>query len=331
MQGLGSVQALNTVRIGTRIDGHLVSMALREGQEVKAGEVLAHIDARPYQAAVRQSEANLRRDQAELRGAKIDLERMLAARAYTSGQSIDNQRAKVEQLEATIDSDQAQIDSARVQLDYATIRSPIAGRVGLRSIDPGNIVRADDASAIVVVTQLHPIGVVFTLPEDALAAVRIQLASGRSLDVSAYGRDERTRLAEGVLSTIDNTVDRKTGTFRLKAIFANDDDALWPGQFISAQLHLGVRRDCTVVPESAVQLGPDGPYVYVIQPDGAAAIRAVAAGAAQDGFAVIERGLQPGERIVTEGQHRLKPGSRVAEVAQEAARAPERRSAAATP
>ena len=318
LKGLGTVQSLNTVRIGSRVDGHLLSVVFREGQEVRAGDLLAQVDPRPYQAVLRQAAANLQRDQAGLRSARSDLERMLAIGGYTSRQVIDNQRSKIEQLEATVDADHAQLESARLQLEYAAIRSPIDGRIGLRAVDEGNILRAGDATAIAVVTQIRPIAVVFTLAEDALTDVWYQLATGRTLTVTVYGRNATARLAEGTLLSIDNTVDRRTGTFRLKAVFSNDNGRLWPGEFVNAHLHLATRRDRVAVPETTVQFGPQGSYAYVIGRDGTVAMREVAAAPAQDGTAVIEHGLRPGERIVVEGQHRLRPGSRVVEVAPEA-------------
>lgn len=317
--GLGTVQAFNTVTVSSRVDGQLQKLAFQEGQDVHAGDVLAQIDPRPLQATLRQTEANLRRDQAQLQSVKTEFERILnlATREFASLQSVDLQRALVLQLEASVEADRAQIDSAKVQLEYTVIRSPIDGRTGLRFVDEGNMIRAADPTGIVVVMQLQPIAVIFALPEDDLPKINNRLATGASPTVTAFGRDGQTVLAEGTLAMIDNTIDRKTGTFKLKAHFANERHTLWPGQFVNARLHLSTRRGGVVVAEAAVQRGSGGSHVFIIEPDGTVAMRAVDVAQTQNGTALIDEGLSPGERVVVEGQHRLQPGSRIIEVKSE--------------
>src|SRR6266446_729077 len=313
---LGTVQALNTVTIRSRVDGQLQALRFHEGEEVHAGDVLAMIDPRPLQATLRQMEANLRRDQAQLRSAEAELERTrkLAMRDLASRQSLDIQTAQVQQLEAAIDADQAQIDNAKIQLEYTVIRSPIDGRVGLRLVDEGNMIRGSDTAGIVVVRKLRPAAVICALPEEDLPKINSALSTLRTLKVTAFGRDGQTVLAEGTLTTVDNVIDRKTGTFKLKAQFPNEKKTLWPGQFVNARLHLATRPGSIVVSEAAVQHGPDGTYVFVIALDNTVAMRKIKVAGLQGGVAVILDGLSLGERVVVEGQHRLQPGSHVFEV-----------------
>jgi multidrug efflux system membrane fusion protein len=313
--GLGTVQAFNRVTVSSRVDGQLQKLAFREGQEVRAGDVLAQLDPRPFQAALREAEANLRRDQAQLQSARAQLERILnlATRDFASRVSVDAQRALVVQFEASVEADQAQIDHAKVQLEYTSIRSPISGRTGLRVVDEGNMIRAADPTGIVVVMQLQPIAVIFALPEDDLPKINDRLAAGDPPTVTAFGRDGQTILAVGALATIDNTIDRKTGTFKLKAYFTNERHTLWPGQFVDARLHLSTRKGGVVVSEAAVQRGPEGTHVFVIAPDNTVAMRVIKVAQTQNGAALVDEGLRPGERVVVEGQHRLEPGSRVIE------------------
>jgi len=313
--GLGAVQAFNTVRVSSRVDGQLDKLEFQEGQDVHAGDVLARIDPRPFQAALRQMEANLRRDQAQLSSAKVELDRTLAlaTREFASRQNVDIRRSSVEQLEAAIEADQALIDNAKVQLEYTVIRAPINGRAGLRLVDEGNMIRASDPTGIVVLTQLQPIAVVFALPEEDLPKINSLLSPGVSPAVTAFGRDGKTILAEGVLATVDNVIDRKTGTFKLKAHFANDRNTLWPGQFVNARVHLGTQRGI-VVSEAAVQRGPEGAYVFVIEADDRVAMRRIRVAQTENGTALLEEGLAAGERVVVEGQHRLQPGSRVIDI-----------------
>ncbi len=312
----GTIQAVNTVTVRSRVDGQLQSLRFREGQDVRAGDVLAILDSRPLQATLRQMEANLRRDQAQLRSAEADLDRTrkLALRDLASRQNLDVGVAQVQQLEAAIDADQAQIDNAKIQLEYTVIRSSIDGRVGLRLVDEGNMIHASDTEGIVVVRQLQPAAAIFALPEEDLPKINSRLAANSSPTITAFGRDGRTVLAEGTLTTVDSVIDRNTGTFKLKALFGNEKRTLWPGQFVNVRLHLATRPGSIVVSEATVQHGPDGTYVFVIAPDNTVAMRAIRVAQMQNGIAVIEAGLSPGDRVVLEGQHRLQSGSRVFEV-----------------
>jgi multidrug efflux system membrane fusion protein len=312
LNGLGNVQGFNTVTIRSRVDGQLERVAFKEGQDVKAGEVLAQIDPRPFQAVLDQTLARRKQNEALLANAKRDLERdvtLLAEKAGTA-QKADTQRSLVEQLEATLRADDAAIDAARVQLGYATIRSPIDGRAGIRLLDEGNVVRTQDTSGLVVVTQLRPLSVVFTLSEQYAQAIRAEAQKG-VLSVIALGRDNVSRLAEGVLSVIDNQIDSTTGTLRLKATFANDSLELWPGQFVNVRLRLEVRKAATVVPAQVVQRGPSGAFAFVVSAEDAVQMRPLQVGRIEDGLALIDSGLEPGERVVLDGHYRLQPGSKV--------------------
>jgi len=315
--GIGTVEALKTVTVGSRVDGQLLTLQFKEGQPVHAGDIVAQLDPRPFQATVHQMEANIRRDQARLRGAEAELGRLssLAVRDFASRSSIDNQKAQVAEFVAAIEADTAQLDRAKIELDYATIRSPIDGRAGLKLIDEGNLIHAGDRAGIVVVTQIQPITVVFALPEDDLPRVNQRLASGATAAVTAFGRDGHTVLAEGTLATIDNVIDRKTGTFKLKARFANEKSTLWPGQFVNVRVHIATRHEGVVMPEAALQRGPEGAYVYVIEPNNTVSMRAVKTAPSQNGTVLVDAGLGTGERVVVEGQFRLQPGSAIIEVA----------------
>jgi membrane fusion protein, multidrug efflux system len=313
LTGLGSVIAFNTATIKPQIDGKLIKINFQEGQDVKAGDVLALIDPRPFEATLRQMEANQKRDQAQLVNARADLQRYfdLAKRDFASRQSVETQQAQVGQLEASVAADQAQIDNARVNLDYTTIRAPFDGRTGIRIVDAGNVVHAADTTGLVIVTQLQPISVVFTLPADNLPAVARAAAAG-ALPVLAFSRDNQTRLGEGALAVIDNMIDATTGTVKLKATFVNADRALWPGQFVNARLLVATRRNGIAVPAAVVQRGPQGTYAFVIKPDQTVEMRLIAVDQVQDGVALIAEGLKPGEHVVVDGQYRLQPGSKVA-------------------
>jgi membrane fusion protein, multidrug efflux system len=312
IQGLGTVQAENTVTIRSRVDGELQHILFTEGQEVRAGDPLAQIDPRPFQAVLDQAVARKAQDEAQLANAQRDLARYeaLAQRDFSSRQQADTQKALMAQLQAQVAGDQAAIDSARVQLDYATIRSPIDGRVGFRLVDQGNIVHASDPNGIVVVTQERPVSIVFTLPEADLAEVRAAMARG-PLTVSVTGGNGGSHPADGVLKLIDNEVDPATGTMRLKAEFPNADDALWPGMFATVRLLVRTDRAALTVPSSAVERGPDGLHVYVIRPDATVELRPVQAARFGSKVAEIDAGLQEGERIVVSGQLKVQPGARV--------------------
>jgi multidrug efflux system membrane fusion protein len=298
--------------VKARVDGHLDRIAFVEGQDVTEGEVLAQIDPRPFQAQLAQARAAKSRNEALLANAKLDLERitMLAAREAATRQSLDTQRALVRQLEAAIQGDEAAIDSATVQLGYTTITSPIAGRTGMRLVDKGNIIRTTDSTGLVVIAQLQPIAVIFALPQDALGEITNEMAAG-SLKVLAYNRDRTALLGEGVLVLVDNQIEGATGTLRLKAVFDNKDNALWPGQFVNARLQLRVRRDVATVPAEVIQHGAKGPFAYVVKPDQSVEQRGVRVGYSRDGVTIVEDGLAIDEVIVLDGQYKLRPGARV--------------------
>jgi multidrug efflux system membrane fusion protein len=313
LRGLGTVQAYNTVTVHSRVDGEIVKIAFTEGQDVKTGDLLAELDPRPLQAQLDQATAKQAQDQAQLDNAKLDLARFqtLGQREFASRQSIDTQAATVRQLDATIKGDQAMIDNAKVQLGYTTITSPIDGRTGVRLVDQGNIVHATDPTGLVVITQLRPISLVFTLAEDNLPAISKAMA-GRALTVIALSRDEKDQYGEGTLSLVDNQIDQSTGTVRLKATFPNTDLALWPGQFVNARLLLRTESNVVTVPSDAVQRGAQGMYAYVVKPDSTVTLQPVKVGQISAGTAVIESGIEEGQRVVVAGQYRLQPGAKVA-------------------
>jgi membrane fusion protein, multidrug efflux system len=318
LEGLGSVQAFNTVTVRARVDGEVKKIAFIEGQDVHAGDLLAQIDPDPYRAALAQTVAKKGQDEAQLANARVDQKRYedLLANQGVTEQQFETQKALVNQLAATVNADQAAIDSANVLLAYTTIVSPIDGRTGIRLIDQGNIVRAADQNGIVVITQLKPISVVVIFPEQALGPIQEQChGSDPDLTVLALSQGGTNVLGEGKLAVIDNQID-SSRQFRLKATFPNTDLRLWPGQYVNAHLLLTVRKGCTVVPKDIIQHGPQGQFVYVIKDDQTVEVRPVKVASSYSmqvelPDTVIEEGLKPGERVVVEGQYKLQPGSRI--------------------
>jgi multidrug efflux system membrane fusion protein len=312
LDGLGTVTAFKTVTVRSQVDGRLDSVAFQEGQFVKRGTLLALIDSRPFAIQLHQAEGALARDQAQLVGGKVNLERYarVAKDKLIAQQQADDQAVLVGQLEGSVRTAQAQIEQAKLMLEYARIRSPIDGITGVRLVDPGNMVHPSEAGGIVVVTQIDPIVVLFTLPQDELPRVQRALAEGKPA-VDALSRDGSGVLASGTLEVIDNQINVTTATIRLKAVFANPDRVLWPNQFVKARLHLGSRKDALVVPAVAVQRGPAGPFAYVVGEDKTVAARPVQVESTDTELAVIRSGLKAGETVVTEGQFQLKPGALV--------------------
>jgi len=312
LRGLGSVLAYNTVTVRARVDGQITQINFREGDEVKQGQLLLQIDPRPYDVMLHTAEANLAKDEASLADAKLNLDRYTALykQGVISQQQYNSQQSLVGQLTGSISADRAAIENAKLQITYAHITAPISGRIGLRLVDIGNIVHAGDQNGLLVITQLHPIAVTFTLPEDYIPQVLQHMRKG-PLNVEAYSRDDRTKLADGKLLTLNNEIDPTTGTNKYKAVFQNEDRVLWPNQFVNVRLLLDTQKNAITVPVAAIQRGNQGTYAYVVKQDNSVEVRPVKLGVTEGNIASIDSGLQPGEMVVTDGQDKLQPGAKV--------------------
>jgi multidrug efflux system membrane fusion protein len=312
VRGIGTVQAYKMVTVKSRVDGQIVKVSFEEGQEVKAGDPLFQIDPRPFQATLDQATANKQRDQAQLAGAQADLDRFskLVGQGFQSRQSVDQQTATVDALKGSIAADAAAIETARLNLDYANIRSPITGRTGSRLVDLGNLIQVGQNTALVTVTQIKPIYVNFTVPQDQTDKIRTNQTKG-PLTVVAYASDDKTELSRGTVTLIENQIDTTTGTLKLKGTFENTDERLWPGEFVNARLILSTRKGAVTVPQRTVMQGATDSYVYVVKPDNTVERRTVQVAMSQDGVAVIETGLALGEKVVVDGQYRLTNGARI--------------------
>jgi multidrug efflux system membrane fusion protein len=310
LTGLGTVQGFNTVLVRSRVDGQIDKIAFKEGQLVNQGDLLVEIDPRPYKAALDQAKAKKAQDEANLANANLDLQRFTKLGEFATKQQLDTQRSTVLQLTAQIEADAAAIANAQTQFDYTAIKSPIPGVAGLRQVDIGNIVNAATQTGIVSIAQIEPIAVIFTAPEEQLPSIN-QAQAIAPLKTIAITTDGKKPLAEGTLSVVNNQVDTTSGTIRLKAVFANKDHALWPGQSVSTRLLVNTLKDATVVPDDAIQHSTDGLYVYVVNPDNKAELHKVKVSQSIDGRSVVADGLSPGQQVITAGQYKVQPGTLV--------------------